>query len=99
MRPRRKAGERGGAGYPTGDIGMTEQEDFLGERLRFEELLSELSAKFVNLPAIDVNDQIEAGLQRIVEFLKIDCSAVNRSRWRVCPTDFRRMPRSKGKRI
>lgn len=60
----------------TGDIGMTKQEDILDERLRFEELLSELSAKFVNLPAIEVNDQIEAGLRRIAEFLKIDRSVL-----------------------
>jgi signal transduction histidine kinase len=42
------------------------------ERLRFETLLAELSAKFVNVPANQVDSQIQSGLQRIVEFLRID---------------------------
>src|SRR5882724_11412973 len=39
------------------------------ERLRFETLLTELSATFVNVPASQVDSQIEAGLRRIVEIL------------------------------
>lgn len=39
------------------------------ERLRFETLVTELSAKFVNVSASQVDAQIESGLQRIVEFL------------------------------
>jgi hypothetical protein len=42
------------------------------ERLRFETLVTELSAKFVNVSASQVDSQIESGLQRIVEFLRID---------------------------
>jgi signal transduction histidine kinase len=42
------------------------------ERLRFETLLAELSATFVNVPANQVDSQIELGLQQIVEFLRID---------------------------
>lgn len=41
-------------------------------RLQFETLLTELSAKFVNVSASHVDSQIEWGLQRIVEFLGID---------------------------
>jgi two-component system, NarL family, sensor kinase len=42
------------------------------ERLRFETLITELSAKFVNVSASQVDSQIESGLQRIVKFLGID---------------------------
>ena len=42
------------------------------ERLRFETLLAELSATFVNLPANQVDSQIVSALRRIVEFLGID---------------------------
>lgn len=45
-------------------------------RLRFESLLTELSAKFVNVPASQVDSQIEWGLGRIVEFLGIDRSGL-----------------------
>jgi signal transduction histidine kinase len=44
----------------------------LQERLRFETLLAKLSASFVNVPASQVDSQIESGLQQIVEFLRID---------------------------
>jgi signal transduction histidine kinase len=42
------------------------------ERLRFETLVTDLSARFVNVSASQVDSQIESGLQRIVEFLRID---------------------------
>jgi PAS domain S-box-containing protein len=42
------------------------------ERLRFETLLAELSATFVNLPASQVDSQIESALRRLVEFLGVD---------------------------
>ncbi len=44
----------------------------LADRLRFETLLSELSARFITLPAGQVGRQIEAGLARIVEHLGLD---------------------------
>jgi len=47
----------------------------LQERLQFEKLISDLSALFVNLPASEVDGQIEQGLKRIVEFLTIDRSS------------------------
>lgn len=46
------------------------------DRLRFETLLAELSAKFVNVPASQVDEQIEWGLGRIVELLGIDRSGL-----------------------
>jgi PAS domain S-box-containing protein len=42
------------------------------ERLRFEALLAELSATFVNLHASQVDSQIESALRQLVEFLGVD---------------------------
>jgi GAF domain-containing protein len=42
------------------------------ERVRFETLLAELSATFVNLPAGRVDSQIESALRCVVEFLGVD---------------------------
>jgi len=44
----------------------------LDERLRFETLLTELSAAFANLPANEVDHEIEKWLQSLVEFLVVD---------------------------
>jgi PAS domain S-box-containing protein len=48
----------------------------LDERLRFEAMLSRLSATFINLTADEIDGQVERGLQQIVEFLGIDRSAL-----------------------
>jgi signal transduction histidine kinase len=42
------------------------------ERLRFVTLLADLSVTFVNLPASEVDSQIESALHRLVEFLEVD---------------------------
>lgn len=42
------------------------------KRLAFEGLLTELSSRFVNVPAGEVDSQIEGGLRGIVELLGID---------------------------
>ncbi len=42
------------------------------ERLRFERLIADLSAGFVNLPAGDVGSHIEGALRSITEFLDMD---------------------------
>ena len=42
------------------------------ERLKFETLLSELSAGLIHLAAADVDAAIERGLQRVVTFLEVD---------------------------
>jgi signal transduction histidine kinase len=44
--------------------------------LRFETLLANLSATFVNVSAAEVDSQIEAGLKQIVEFLDLDRSGL-----------------------
>lgn len=45
-------------------------------RLQFEALLTQLSSRFVNVPANQVDSQIESGLQLIVELLAIDRSGL-----------------------
>jgi signal transduction histidine kinase len=44
----------------------------LAERLRFESLVSELSARLIPVSLGDVDTEIERGLQRVVEFLRMD---------------------------
>ena len=49
------------------------------ERLKFEALLSTLSATFINVPVSEVDGKITQGLQKIVDFLGFDRSTV----WRL----------------
>lgn len=44
----------------------------LNKQLEFERLLFEISSRFVNLPAADVDKKINDALRRIVEFLEFD---------------------------
>jgi signal transduction histidine kinase len=48
----------------------------LNEHIRFDALLAELSAVFVNLPADAVDAHVERGLARIVEFLGVERSGL-----------------------
>jgi signal transduction histidine kinase len=50
--------------------------ELLRERLRFETMLSRLSATFIHLLATEVDDHIERGLQILVEYLDIDRSSL-----------------------
>ena len=50
----------------------------LEERLRFEALLSDLSARFVNIPPDRVDSEIEDGLRQILEFFQVDRCALLR---------------------
>ncbi|NJL73121.1 MAG: PAS domain-containing protein [Candidatus Competibacteraceae bacterium] len=50
----------------------------LEDRLRFETLLAELSARFVNLPPDQVDQEIEKALRCLVETLGADRSALGR---------------------
>ena len=47
------------------------------ELSRFERLLLDLSAGFINLPAARIDGAIDDGLRRIVEALDIDRSTLN----------------------
>src|SRR3972149_10744033 len=44
----------------------------LEERLRFETLLSELSANLIHVPASEIDAALERGLQQVVVFLGVD---------------------------
>jgi len=48
----------------------------LEERLRFETLLTETSSRFVNVPADQVDSEIEGAQRRICEFLNVDRSTL-----------------------
>jgi len=65
--------------YINGDGLKQTKADFireLKERLRFEKLLVEISARFVNLPTDKIDDEIEDAQCRICECLGIDLSAL-----------------------
>ncbi len=51
---------------------LHEQRERLEERLRFERLVADLSARFVNLPLEQVDSEIDRGLQQLLEFFQID---------------------------
>ena len=53
------------------------------ERLRFELLLAELSARFINLPADQIDSHIEDAQKRICEFLDLDRSTL----WQTCESE------------
>jgi formate hydrogenlyase transcriptional activator len=61
---------------------MTERkqiEQSLENRLRFEQLLSDLSARFVNIPPDRVDSEIDHGLRQILEFFQVDRAGLLRS--------------------
>ena len=59
---------------------MTESLDHsnsdVGELLRFETLLADLSAKFINVPAEDIDRQIEEAQRRVCEAVGLDLSSL-----------------------
>lgn len=54
----------------------TRAEEAIEERLRFERLLSSISARFINLPAGEVDREIRRTVRRLVEFLDVDRGTV-----------------------
>jgi len=54
-------------------------EEALQERLRFEHLVSDFSARFVNIPPDRVDSEIEYGLKQILEFFQVDRAALVRT--------------------
>jgi formate hydrogenlyase transcriptional activator len=63
-------------------IDITERrqvEQASANRLRFERLLSDLSARFVKIPTDEVDSEIDYGLNRILEFLEVDRVGLLRS--------------------
>src|SRR4051795_11652751 len=67
-----KARPRDREGPDALDLGLREE---LEERLRFERLLTDLSATFVNVAADLVDAQIAQALERLVDFLRIERSS------------------------
>ena len=63
------------------DVSKPDLQIELQERLRFETLVSDISARFVNVPADQVDSEIEDAQRRICECLKIEHSTV----WQVEP--------------
>jgi formate hydrogenlyase transcriptional activator len=55
---------------------MRAPEGDLQDRLDFETLLSDLSAKFVNVPADQLDSEIETAQRRVCELLGVDLSAL-----------------------
>jgi transcriptional regulator with GAF, ATPase, and Fis domain len=63
-------------------IDLTERkqvEQALENRLRFERLLSDLSARFVKIPPDRVDSEIDYGLRQILEFFQVDRVGLMRS--------------------
>src|SRR5512138_2631936 len=48
----------------------------LKERVRFETLLAEISSRFINLPADQIDGEIQGGQRHICELLALDRSAL-----------------------
>ncbi len=61
-------------GGANGHIEVLQQS--LDERLRFEELMREISSRFINLPADQIDGDIMAAQRRICELLNIDRSSL-----------------------
>ena len=60
-------------------IDITERkqaEQLLEERLRFETLLAEISARFINLPVHRIASEIEGAQRGVCEFLNLDRSSL-----------------------
>jgi formate hydrogenlyase transcriptional activator len=63
-------------------VDMTQRkqvEQALENRLRFERLLSDLSARFVNISSDRVDSEINYGLRQILEFFQVDRAGLLRS--------------------
>ncbi len=54
-------------------------EEALQERLRFEQLLSDLSARFANIAPDRVDAEIEYGLRQVLEFFQVDRAGLVRT--------------------
>jgi formate hydrogenlyase transcriptional activator len=70
----------GGGGFERIDmIERKQSEQELENHLRFERLVSDLSARFVNLPPDRVDAEIDYGLRQLLEFFLVDRAGLLRS--------------------
>jgi PAS domain S-box-containing protein len=58
-------------GAQEGD-GLREHTTDIGKRLQFEQMNSELSARFINVPIELLDDQIEKALKKVLDFFQVD---------------------------
>ncbi len=58
--------------------GNKQTEEALKERLRFERLLSNLSARFINLAPDQIHQEIQNALRQILEFFQVDRCGLTR---------------------
>lgn len=80
------AGETVGAGVVIRDITeLKEREIAQDERLKFEALLSALSAEFINMDVSEVDARVVQGLKRVHDFLGYDRVTI----WQFSPLDGR----------
>ena len=63
-------------GGTVADVAETEHKrgsaELMGSRLEFETLISDLSSRFINLPAGEVDREIEDAQRRVCELLGVD---------------------------
>jgi len=52
--------------------GFREHNTDIGKRLQFEQMNSELSARFINVPIERLDDQIEVALKKVLDFFQVD---------------------------
>lgn len=79
-------GESLGAGVVVRDITEQKQREIAQEeRLKFEALLSALSAEFINMDVSEVDSRVVQGLKRVHEFLGYDRVTI----WQFSPVDGR----------
>ena len=44
----------------------------IGDRLRFEQMISDLSSRFINVPSERLDNEIEHALNMVLEFFQVD---------------------------
>jgi len=65
--------DRQGSAKNQGDIILNDNNDVdIGDRLRFEQIISDLSARFINLPPEQLDSEIENALNMVLEFFQVD---------------------------
>jgi formate hydrogenlyase transcriptional activator len=52
--------------------GLLDREIEISDRLRFEQMISDLSARFINLPSEKLDEEIERALKMVLEFFQVD---------------------------
>ncbi|MCG6908094.1 MAG: sigma 54-interacting transcriptional regulator [Desulfobacteraceae bacterium] len=85
--PRRLADADPASCEGSGDT-LRENDAVTSERLRFEQMISDLSARFINVPAERLDGEIENALKKVLEFFEVDRCALlhalpGRDSWKI----------------